>query len=112
MVQPFDKGAIGSIELSQPFSLSARGQSGFDWGTFAVGAFADGAVLRNHGAAPLGTRSIYSVGASLSWLPSDAIAARVSYGHALKKVSNLGNRDIQDRGLHFSLTLYPLRLFN
>ena len=107
-----DKGAIGSIELSQPFSLSARGQSGFDWGTFAVGAFADGAVLRNHGAAPLGTRSIYSVGASLSWLPSDAIAARVSYGHALKKVSNLGNRDIQDRGLHFSLTLYPLRLFN
>lgn len=106
-----DKGAIGSIELSQPFSLLPRYRAGFDWGSFAVAAFADGAVLRNHGAAPISQRSIYSVGGSLSWVPSDAIAARVSYGVALKKVPSLGNRDIQDRGLHFSLTVYPLRLF-
>lgn len=107
-----DKGAIGSIELSQPLSLSPRNQSRFDWGSFAVAAFADGAVLRNHGSVPLARRSIYSVGGSLSWLPSDAISARVSYGVALREVSNLGNRDIQDHGLQFSVTLFPLRLFD
>ncbi len=109
-----DKGAIGSIELSQPFSLSppSQRQSGFDWGSFAIAGFVDGAVLRNQGAAPLSQRSIYSVGASLSWLPSDAIAARITYAEALRKVPGLGSRDIQDRGLHFSISIFPLRLFD
>ena len=105
-----DQGAIGSIEFSQPFSISGRDKSGFDWGAFAVATFADGARLHNSGAAPTATKSLYSVGASLSWIPSDAIVARITYGYALKDVGNLGRRDLQDRGIHFGLTVFPLRL--
>ena len=105
-----DQGVIGSVELSQPFSLSGRERSGFDWGGFSIAGFVDGARLHNFGSAATPTRSLYSVGASLSWIPSDAIVARATYGHALTDVGNLGKRDLQDRGFHFSLTLYPLRL--
>lgn len=105
-----DRGVIGSVELSHPFSLSGRERSGFDPGSFAIATFADGARLHNFGAAATPTKSLYSIGASLSWIPSDAIVARVTYGRGLQDVSNLGKRDLQDRGVHFSFTLYPLRL--
>jgi hemolysin activation/secretion protein len=105
-----DKGLIGSVELSQRFSLSGGDRSGFDWGGFAVAGFLDGARLYNAGRAMTPTSSLYSVGASLSWVPSDAILAKFSYGHALKDVGNTGKEDLQDRGIHFGITLYPLRL--
>lgn len=104
-----DKGLAGSIELSQPFSLSDN-RRGFDWGAFRASVFTDAAYLRNERGAPLATKSLYSVGAALSWVPSDAIVARFSYGHALKDVGNAGNRDIQDRGMHFRIIVYPFRL--
>ena len=53
---------------------------------------------------------IYSVGASLTWTPSDALWARVTYGHALRDVEVAGNKDIQDRGFHARVTVRPLRL--
>lgn len=105
-----DEGAIGSIELSQRFSISGRDKAAFDWGAFAIAGFVDGARLRNSGAAPTPTKSLYSVGASLSWVPSDAIVARVTYGYSLKDTGNLGRRDLQDRGIHFGITVFPLRL--
>lgn len=105
-----DQGAVGSIELSQPFSISGRDKTAFDWGAFALAGFLDGARLHNSGSAPTPTKSIYSVGASLSWIPSDAILARVTYGYALKDTGNLGRRDLQDRGIHFGVTVFPLRL--
>ena len=104
-----DKGLVGSIELMQPFSLSGN-RRGFDWAGFRASVFTDAAYLRNGRGAPLAAKSLYSVGAALSWVPSDAIVARFSYGHALKEVGNAGNRDIQDRGMHFRIIVYPLRL--
>ena len=106
-----DQGILGSVELSQRFSLSRkRAASGFDLGAFSVAAFVDGAKVRNASQPQPGTRSIHSLGASLSWIPSDAILARLTYGIALKDVDIAGDRDIQDDGIHFLVTLYPLRL--
>ena len=79
---------MGSVrQLAQPVRLSRRqgANRGFDWGAFTVSAFADGAVLRNV-KDPQPNRSIYSLGGSLAWTPSDAVTARVTYGYALKDV--------------------------
>lgn len=106
-----DKGVIGSVEIARPFSLSGRRAAGrsFDWGAFAASVFADGAYVRNH-RPPHPESRIYSVGASLAWTPSDAVSARITYGHALRDVEVAGNKDIQDRGWHGRLTVRPLRL--
>jgi hypothetical protein len=47
---------------------------------------------------------------STGWNPSEAIQARVSFGAALREISQTGTRDLQDRGVHFRLTFFPLRL--
>ena len=108
-----DEGLIGSVEMTQPFSLTGarRAGRGIDWGAFAISAFAEGATVRNAGPPQPGTRSIYSVGGSLAWAPSDALFAKLSYGHALKDIAQSGTRDMQDRGFHFRVTVRPLRLF-
>lgn len=107
-----DQGVIGSLELIQPLKLSGRrgGGRGFDWGALAVSAFADGAAMRNHDA-PQPQHSIYSVGAALAWTPVAALAAQVTYGHALKRTEPPGEKDIQDHGLHVRMTVFPLRIF-
>ena len=107
-----DQGVVGSLELVQPLRLSrGRGAArGFDWGAFAVSVFADGAAMRNH-EAPQPQHSIYSVGASLAWTPVDALSAQITYGHALKRVEQPGQKDAQDHGLHVRMTIFPLRMF-
>src|SRR5204862_322954 len=92
-----------SFLLGQPFSFapgSVNGRSKYT-AMRLVGDF----LARN-------VREVFalSAGASLSWIPSDAITARVTYGHALKDAGGLGSKDIQDRGFHFRLTVFPLRL--
>ena len=106
-----DKGAVGSLELAQPIRLAGRQSrsSSFDWGAVTVSAFADGAYMRNH-SAPQPEHRIYSVGASIAWTPADALFARLTYGKALHQVDAAGKRNLQDRGLQFRLTVYPLRL--
>ena len=108
-----DGGAIGSLELAQPFSLSRSGRDakGTDWGAFSVSAFTDGAILRNRRAPQPVPRAIASVGVSLAWTPSDAITARVTYARALVDAVPVGTRDRQDRGIQFRLTLRPFLLF-
>ena len=107
-----DQGVIGSLELLHPLRLSQRrgGGRGFDWGAFTVSAFADGAALRNH-EAPQPQHTIFSVGGALAWTPTDALSAQVTYGHDLKYVEPPGEKNLQDRGLHVRMTVYPLRLF-
>ena len=108
-----DQGVIASVELSQPFSLSGRGRSasGFDWGAFSASVFVDGAAFRNVDAPQPAVRSVAGAGVSLSWVPSEAVSARISYGLDLREVPIGGTRDIQDRGIHFRLVLRPLWLF-
>lgn len=107
-----DKGAVGSVELAYPFSLSGgRGKGGGDWASFIVSAFADGAWFRNAESPQPGRDTIASVGATLSWTPGPWLRATVAYGHALNKVQLPQTRDLQDKGVHFAVSLYPLSLF-
>lgn len=106
-----DKGVIASVELAYPLNLSRnRSRGGFDWGAFTVSAFADGAYLRNH-KPPQPEGEIYSIGASLAWTPADAFFARLTYADALNDLSLAGNKDLQDRGVQFRVTVYPLRIW-
>lgn len=129
-----DNGLIGSIELAVPFSLSSgrrRAAGGTDWGAFSVFAFADAALFENAEPPPPGEDFIASVGIGLSWTPSDAIFASITYGIDLVDVPLAGeggpgpggpgpgpgpgpggrNRDLQDRGIQFRIVIHPLRLF-
>ena len=108
-----DTGAVGSVEIAQPFSLSRKGRDakGTDWGAFLISAFADGAVLKNRRDPQPVPDRLGSVGASLAWVPSEAITARITYARALVDAVPVGTRDLQDRGFQFRLTVRPFLLF-
>lgn len=109
-----DRGITGSIELSQPFSVSGgrRNPRGDDWGAFTITGFLDGAVTDNVNTVDPRPRSIASVGASLTWTPTEALFARITYGAALKDARIAGSDDLQDKGFQFRLTFRPLTLWN
>ena len=108
-----DTGAIGSVEMARPFSIGGnrRDARGVDWGAFSVSVFADGAAMHNRLDPQPVPRTLASVGASLAWIPSDAITARITYGKALKDAHYAGSRDLQDDGIEFRVTMRPLLLF-
>lgn len=107
-----DKGIVGSIEIARPLRLSGRAGAAraFDWGAFTGSVFADGAYMKN-AEAPQPDHRIYSVGASLAWTPSEWLFARLTYAEDLKEVEAPGERDLQDRGVSFRVTLRPLALW-
>lgn len=72
-------------------------------------AFADAAAVGNHDA-PQPQHHIYSIGATVAWIPSDVVFAQVTYGHALAKAQLTCKRDIQDHGLQFLITIHTLRM--
>ena len=108
-----DDGVIGSVELARRFSLTGghRSADGFDLGAFSAAVFADGALLRNRGTQQPSPDRLASIGIGLSWVPTDALTAQVSYAHALNPAFQSGTRDLQDRGISFAVTLHPLSLF-
>ncbi len=108
-----DTGVIGSVELAQPFSLTGgrRDVRGLDWGSFQAAVFVDGAYLHNREGQQPRPQSIGSVGIGLAWTPIDAFQARITYGEPLEDAPVVGERDLQDRGFQFRITLRPLRLF-
>ena len=108
-----DTGAFASAELARAFSLDGgrRGWGHMDWGAFTASAFADGGLARNRQGPDPQPRSLASLGASLAWTPSDALFARLTYAKALRSAPVAGERDLQDRGLEFRVTLHPLALF-
>jgi hemolysin activation/secretion protein len=107
-----DQGLVGSVELAQPFSLSGEAGRGraFDWGAFSIAAFVDAGLGRNVEPPDPNPTELASVGAALTWQPSDALTLRLAYGVALVDPILTGTRDLQDDGVHLRLTLYPLRL--
>lgn len=104
-----DKGVVGSLELARPIRLGGRQGAArtFDWGAFTASAFVDGAYMENV-EAPQPTHRLASVGASLAWTPSDSLSARVTYAEDLNAVEVAGERDLQDRGFSFRITVRPL----
>lgn len=107
-----DMGAVGSVELAQPFSLTKGGGDGqgLDWGAFTATVFVDGGMLDNREIADPASDRLLSIGAGLTWRPSPGFQATLVYGHALKDAVAPGQRDLQDRGIHFAITLRPLKL--
>lgn len=106
-----DRGAIGTVELSYPFSIGGRRSAqGESVGAFTAALFADGAMLRNAHPPQPSVRSIGSIGASLSWEPVQSVRAIVTYAKGLRVIDQLGDEDLQDRGIHFRLVLQPLQM--
>lgn len=108
-----DEGLIGALEIARPFSLSgpARSARRFDWGAFTIAAFADAAYARNRAGPAAVPDFVASVGAALTWQPSDALTLRASYGIGLVDIVQTGSRDLQDDGLHLRLIVRPVHLF-
>lgn len=107
-----DNGATGSVEVSQPFNLSRRssGRRNFDAGAFTISAFVDAAWFENIEVPDPPRDFIAGAGFALAWVPSPGFTARVSWAHNFLDVRVPGPRDLQDRGVHFSVTLHPLAL--
>ena len=53
---------------------------------------------------------IASIGLSLEWHPHEALSLTLAYGHALEDARQTGERDLQDRGVHFRFVFRPLQL--
>lgn len=108
-----DRGVIGTVELSQPFSLSgsaARAKSS-DWGAFTLTGFADGAYVGDVDRGRPPVRKLASIGASLAWTPHPAFFAQMSYGEALTFRRSNASDELQDKGFQFRVTVRPLALF-
>jgi hemolysin activation/secretion protein len=101
---------VGSVEVARPFNLDGRESRGLslDWDAFTGSAFIDAATLHNR-RAPQPGRDLISAGVSLAWRPSDALFARLTYAAALRHPPPVAERDIQDDGLSFIVTVRPLR---
>jgi hemolysin activation/secretion protein len=108
-----DSGAFASAELARAFSLDGgrRGAGHLDWGAFTASAFADAGVAHNREGPDPEPRNLASLGVSLAWTPSDALFARLTYAKALRSAPVTGERDMQDRGLEFRVTVRPLAMF-
>ena len=107
-----DEAAVGSIELAQPFDLGGRrrGVGAFRWGAFTASAFADGGLAHNRVAPQPLPRALASVGARLAWSPAEWLGGTVTFGQPLRQVLAAGNRDLQDRGFSFQISIHPLGL--
>ncbi|PEQ14232.1 hypothetical protein B2G71_01080 [Novosphingobium sp. PC22D] len=103
-----DTGVNGTLELAHPLQFGAPSNQ-FNWGRFTASIFADAAYVDNRKGPDPSPDTIGSVGVSLAWQPSPALSASVTYGYALKDVSIAGERDLQDRGVHFAVVFRPLR---
>jgi hemolysin activation/secretion protein len=109
-----DTAAVGSVEVLRRFSFTPkrRDSHGVDWDSFTLSGFVDGAFAQNESEPALVPETLSSVGAAVAWTPSPAIFASVAYGHALTEVPEAGERDLQDDGVHFRLTVHPLRFYD
>ena len=105
-----DEALVGSIGLAQPIAIGGRGRSGFRPGRFVVGPFLDGVISHNRQEPqPLPT-SIAGVGAALDWTPAPWLFARGTFAQPLRFVRATGDRNLQDRGFEFRVTIRPLEL--
>lgn len=110
-----DRGVAGSVELSRVVSLDPRSDAGTVAGRdllrFRISAFADAAYAQILNPDARSRNGLASVGTGIAWIPSDAVELRVQYGLRLGDAFDRTDSSLARRGLHFRLTVDPLRLF-
>ncbi|MEE4152641.1 MAG: ShlB/FhaC/HecB family hemolysin secretion/activation protein [Erythrobacter sp.] len=102
-----DTGLSGSIGLARAFDLSFNGGQS-DLGRLTASVFLDGAFVHNRAGPPAPVDEIASIGASLSWAPLPALSMQLTLAESLVDVAPVGDRDLQDRGISFSVLFRPL----
>ena len=107
-----DEALVGSIGLAQPMMIGGRRHGGFSPGSFVIGPFLDGVISHNRQPPQPLPPSIASIGAALDWTPASWLFARGTFGQPLRFVRATGDRNFQDRGFEFRVTIRPLELLN
>ncbi|WP_029009477.1 ShlB/FhaC/HecB family hemolysin secretion/activation protein [Azospirillum halopraeferens] len=102
-----DNALVGSAELRVPVARLAPGGSDADDGTVQVAAFVDVGRAFDRGGDSAGPDRLTGAGFGLLWSPTRHIGMTVYYGHGFERVQMPGRTDLQDRGIHFRLTVVP-----
>ncbi|MDM8566866.1 ShlB/FhaC/HecB family hemolysin secretion/activation protein [Candidatus Halobeggiatoa sp. HSG11] len=102
-----DNGLISSLEWRIPvFKLPIKGISKTpEDGEIYVAPFVDYGRSWNTDIDTPDPKSISSAGLGLRWSPSRAINAQVYWGHALRDIQEPDDKNLQDDGIHFELSL-------
>ena len=105
-----DNGLISSLEwrLPLPFlqwrlpKLSKNPEDGIP----QLATFFDyGRAWNESSEIPDDPKDIYSIGLGLRWSPSQHINTEIYWGHALRDIPEPTDKDLQDDGVHFELSL-------
>jgi len=102
-----DNGLISSLEWRIPvFKLPIKGISKTpEDGEIYVAPFIDYGRSWNTEIDTPNPKSISSVGLGLRWNPNRAINTQIYWGHALRDIQEPDDKDLQDDGIHFELSV-------
>jgi len=102
-----DNGVISSLEWRIPvFKLPVKYISKTpEDGEIHIAPFVDYGRSWNTDIDTPDPKSISSVGLGLRWSPNRAINAQVYWGHALRDIQEPDDKDLQDDGVHFELSV-------
>lgn len=100
-----DNAVVSSVEVRLPIAHMALDAESA--GTVRLALFADYGRSFNSGRETTGPGWIASAGTGLLWAPTGWVQTALYYGHGFRRVEVPGRRDMQDRGVHFRLTVTP-----
>lgn len=92
-----DNALIGSAELRLPLPLPER------FGSVELAPFVDVSRSWNKSRGEAGPHSIAGAGAGLLWQATQRFDVELYWARDLRDVDRVGERDLQDSGLHFSV---------
>lgn len=109
-----DSGITASVRLNKVVSLdrnrNSEGLAGDDPYRFRLGAFLDAGRGTTIARGPNISTDLASAGVSLAWIPADWIELRADYARHLTAKLPFTGDSLAERGVHFSLTIEPLKL--
>jgi len=100
-----DNGLISSLELRIPLWQSTILSDNPEEGLIEFATFMDYGRSWNADSDTPDPKDIYSVGIGLRWTPSKKIHANLYWGYALRDVKEPDEKDLQDDGVHFDLSI-------
>ncbi|HEY0837850.1 MAG TPA: ShlB/FhaC/HecB family hemolysin secretion/activation protein [Azospirillum sp.] len=100
-----DNAVVASAELRLPVAHAALADGGGDTGAVQLAAFVDAGRAWNRRGDTPGPAAVWSAGVGVLWAPAPGAGLALYYGHALRDVDLPGPRSLQDRGVHFRITL-------